>query len=82
MVPGGNKFVPWILSLGKLEWPALEHLANAILDDFNNEIVPRWVQLEVSAPFAGDIEGEHCVILEDRQPTWSNERLISRLKPL
>ena len=77
-----HAFIAYLGALSGLEWPSLEQLANVVLDDFNNEVVPRWVQLNVSAPFEGDMEGEHSVTLEDLQPTWQNERLISRLKPL
>ena len=77
-----QSFIDYLDALSKADWPSLEQLSNTILDDFNNEIVPRWVQLNVSAPFEGEVEGEHSVTLEDRQPTWSNEHLIARLKPL
>jgi len=75
-------FIAYLDALSSLEWPSLEQLSNVILDDFNNEVVPRWVQLNLSAPFEGDVEGEHSVTLEDSQPKWDNQRLVSRLKPL
>jgi len=57
---------------------ALENLAIAILDDFNNEIVPRWVQIRVTRHGAG--EPDHQVLIEDRQPKWDNPALLARLE--
>ncbi len=75
-------FIDYLSALSNLSWPSIEQLANVVLDDFNNEIVPRWVQLNISAPLGGKMEGEHSVTLEDHQPNWQNETLIGRLKPL
>ncbi len=54
----------------------LEALAMIVLDDLNNELVPRWVEVtaERDAPFP------HRVVIEDRQPNWDNPQLIGRLK--
>jgi len=54
-------------------WAAPEELAQAILDDLNNELVPRWLRLQF---MVGD---GHGLILEDRKPNWRNEGLLSRL---
>ena len=75
-------FLNYLNTLGPLNWLSLEQLANTILDDFNNEVIPRWVQLNVTAILGEDMEGEHSIVLEDRQPAWENERLVSRLKLL
>lgn len=55
----------------------LEGLAMAVLDDLNNELVPRWVEVtaESDAPLF------HRVVVEDRQPQWDNPALIARLGP-
>lgn len=55
----------------------LEACAHMLLEDFNNEVVPRWVRISLvqareSAP------GRH-VILVDQQPRWSNTDLISNV---
>lgn len=54
----------------------LEALAMAVLDDLNNELVPRWVEVtaERDAPFP------HRVVIEDRQPNWDNPPLLGRLR--
>jgi len=75
-------FLHYLNTLGSLNWQSLEHLANTVLDDFNNEVIPRWIQLNVTAKLGEDMEGEHSIVLEDHQPAWQNERLVSRLKPL
>ena len=56
----------------------LEALALAVLDDINNEIVPRWVQI-VAVRTAPDTT-VHQVIVEDRQPKWDNPALLARLE--
>ncbi|SMH47531.1 tunnelling fold family protein [Azospirillum agricola] len=56
----------------------LEALAMAVLDDLNNELVPRWVEItaERDTPFP------HRVVIEDRQPNWDNPALVARLRRL
>lgn len=55
-----------------------ERLAITVLDDVNNEIVPRWVEVTIEA-----IGTErHVVAVADRQPNWSNPALMARLEGL
>lgn len=56
----------------------LESLALTVLDDINNEIVPRWAQVVVSE--GSTQEGEHRVLVEDRQPKWDNQALLARVR--
>ncbi len=56
---------------------APEELAAIILGDFNNEIVPRWLQVTVSNEDSG-----HRVTVIDQQPDWQNAGLLARLRPL
>lgn len=53
-----------------------EALALTLLDDLNNELVPRWVELSVER----DSPLPHRVVIEDRQPTWDNPQLLGRLR--
>ncbi len=65
--------------ISKADYKSLESLATEILDDVNNEIVPRWVQINISA--LGNAESKECntlVIAIDRQPDWDNSNLLSR----
>ncbi|WP_029007119.1 hypothetical protein [Azospirillum halopraeferens] len=53
-----------------------EALALAVLDDLNNEVVPRWAEVRVER----DAPVGHRVNVEDRQPGWDNPGLIARLE--
>lgn len=57
---------------------SLESLAAMVLDDLNNELVPRFVQIRVLAPASGADAG-HAVLIEDRRPRWDNPALLARL---
>lgn len=71
-------FVTYLSSLGAIGWDGPEHLAAAILDDLGNAAVPRWLQVRVHmADAAGH---DHVVLMEDRQPNWSNPELLGRLE--
>jgi 7-cyano-7-deazaguanine reductase len=67
----------YLEALAEAPWESLEAVAVTVRDDINNEVVPRWLQITVSAP-AG--EHSHGVMLEDRQPRWDNPALLSRLR--
>ncbi len=56
----------------------LEALALAVLDDLNNELVPRWA--EVTAERTEPLP--HRVVVEDRQPNWDNPQLFARMRPI
>lgn len=76
-----SAFGRYLDALAKIEWESLEALATAILGDFTNELVARWVRVVVKAPegaYRG--VGSHEVMIEDRQPQWDNPALLSRLK--
>ncbi len=55
----------------------LEGLASFILEDINNEIVARWVQI-IAFEDKGNT-AQHSVVLEDRQPQWDNPHLLARI---
>ncbi len=61
--------------------PPLEGLAIAILDDLNNELIPRWLQIHL-AYAEGNHLPTHRVALEDSQPNWSNASLLGRVPAL
>jgi len=60
-------------------WEVLEEVAVAIRDDLLNEVVPRWVQVAVSAPGEWAGVDHHLVVVEDRQPRWDNPALLARV---
>ena len=74
-------FGRYLDAIGTIELSTLEECAAIILNDINNELVAKWVQLSISAP-KQDHRGidRHEVMLEDRQPNWDNIGLLSRLK--
>lgn len=57
---------------------SLEELALIVLDDINNEVVPRWVQIRVDADDKS-LDRGHRTLVEDRQPRWDNKALLSRV---
>ena len=59
---------------------SLESLAHTILDDLNNELVPRWIQISLFANDHG-LDRGHKILIEDREPRWDNPNLLSRLPP-
>lgn len=76
-------FTAYLKDLGAAEWETLEAVGVAVLDDVNNEVVPRWVQVAVYRADTGGVGRErHAVLLEDRQPRWDNPSLLSRLPTL
>lgn len=58
----------------------VEELAIAIIEDINNEVVPRWVQVQIERCKAGaeTSVGRYRVLIEDRQPNWDNPQIIAR----
>jgi 7-cyano-7-deazaguanine reductase len=60
--------------------PTLEALASVILEDLNNELVARWLQVTVTSPSVHAGVQSHAVMLEDRQPSWENVALMARIR--
>lgn len=61
---------------GTAENSAPEALALAVLDDLNNELIPRWVEVTVERT----LPVPQRVVVEDRQPSWDNPHLFIRLR--
>lgn len=59
-----------------LPWPSLEALGTAVRDDLGDVLVPRWLRLILREQHGGII---HSLRLEDRQPRWTNDRLLGNL---
>jgi hypothetical protein len=57
-------------------YKSYEELGSDIIDDLNNELVPKWIHLHIIAEHAHTI---HRVKFEERQPNWDNAFLLSRL---
>ncbi len=72
-----DAFVAYLDAVAGAAWPTLEAVAEAMLADMNNELVPRWVQIRLVAG-PGERGECHRVIIEDRQPGWDNPTLLAR----
>ena len=75
---GAGAFFDYLDGLGE-GWASLEQVAVAVIDDLSNQLVPRWVQVIVTARIGPEELERHEVILEDRQPGWENESIMVRL---
>lgn len=86
------RYVPdkWILlpaaladylhSLSPPDQEALELTAQVVLDDLNNQLVARWLQIVMGGPREGGADiTAHRILLEDRQPQWDNPALLHRI---
>lgn len=62
----------WMPQLGEQNGP-LEAMALSALDDLNNELVPRWVEVAVERQYPLF----QRVVVEDRQPDWDNPALFA-----
>lgn len=63
---------PWLAGFAG----GLEAVALRVLDDLNNELVPRWVEVTAER----DTPVHHRVVAEDRQPGWDNPHLLARME--
>lgn len=73
-----SAFGEYLVGLSGQQWQTLEELATTVLGDLSNQLVPRWVRVRVTAPnkaYPG--VGAHEVLVEDRQPGWSNQGLLT-----
>ena len=65
-------------SIADENFPSLEYAGTLLLRDFSNELVPRWLLINLSQPFNVDGFSQlHEVLLQDHQPNWSNSQLLS-----
>ncbi|MGK2870803.1 MAG: hypothetical protein ACSLFL_00940 [Alphaproteobacteria bacterium] len=65
----------YFASLAAQACSGLEELANAVADDFSNELIPRWISVDISLSVNGLFLGAH---VEDKQPLWNNPALLQR----
>lgn len=72
----------WLACLRDEHWESMEDLATTMLEDLRNELVARWINLELrmrNEDTSGGIE-DHSVMLEDKFPRWDNTGLLQRLR--
>lgn len=73
-----DAFSAYLDSFAALTAQPLEQLAITILEDVDNEVIPRWV--EIAAERNDGVSAVHRVLVEDRQPNWDNPGLLARLE--
>ena len=72
-------FELYLEALPRISFGSMEEAASSILDDINNEIVPRWIRVIASVKRDDLFPVGQRVLLEDRQPRWDNPSLLARL---
>ena len=69
-----NCFLTYLESTASHLNEPFEAYAHTFLGDFNNEVVPRWVRIEITQS-PGDTPGRQ-ITLVDQQPRWQNSSLL------
>ena len=67
-------FGSYLDALAEVAQGTPEVLAARVLEDVNNALVPRWVRVTIT-------HSGHAVLIQDSQPDWENDALISVLSP-
>lgn len=76
-----SNLAEYYAEIASIEFENFEAAAVLLMDDFNNELVPRWISLRLDKQTAdNDQVFHHETALEDRQPKWGNPRLLDRLE--
>ena len=76
-----DSLAAYYAEIAKIAFENFEAAAVLLMDDFNNELVPRWINLRLDKQTAdNDQVFHHETALEDRQPKWGNPRLLDRLE--
>lgn len=70
-------FHEYLADIQITETASLEPVALQVLDDINNEVVPRWVEVKIWA--RSESKKSTNVIVIDQQPKWKNPSLLARL---
>ena len=56
---------------------SIEAISQTILEDFNDQIIPSWLEVTLSEDVGSF---SHQVRIEDRQPYWKDRGLLDRLE--
>lgn len=68
----------YLEALSNHENVTLEAISQTILEDFNDQVIPSWLEVTLTSD-AGSFS--HQVRVEDRQPHWKDRGLLDRLDP-
>ena len=73
-------FARYLAQIPATEDRLLEETAHIMLDDLNNQLVARWLQIVLDVASPENDRPLHRVLLEDRQPKWDNPSLLARVQ--
>lgn len=68
--------------LDEMPFNTLEQAVGVILEDIEEAIDPRWIQLHLSQQVVMGGLQEHEIMVEETKEDWQNDQLLSRLKPI
>ncbi len=71
-----ESFDEYCALLAEKEWESLEAVTGTIIDDFNNELIPRWIEVSLKTRLPGG-ETDYEVVMDDRQPSWTRQALLT-----
>ena len=70
-------FHSYLMALSKSPEMTPERFGKTLLEDVNNELVPRWVRVTLIGRPAATVGGSYRCLLQDSQPNWSNPSLTA-----
>ena len=70
-------FHSYLMALGTSTEMTPEHYGKTLLEDINNELVPRWVRVTLIGRRAATVGGSYRCLFQDSQPNWSNPSLTA-----
>lgn len=72
LIVGPEGLERYLAALAAARFDSPEARAGSMFDDLNNQLIPRWLWLRLE-------EGGRGVILQERQPNWRNDDLLTGL---
>ena len=70
-------FHSYLMALGNSPEMTPERSGKTLLEDANNELVPRWVRATLIGRPAAAAAGSYRCLFQDSQPNWSNPSLTA-----
>ena len=70
-------FHSYLMALGNFPEMTPERSGKMLLDDANNELVPRWVQVTLIGRPEVATAGAYRCLFQDSQPNWTNPSLTA-----
>ena len=77
-----GSFHNYLMALGNLPEMTPEQSGKTLLEDVNNELVPRWVRVTLIGRMEVEAAGSYCCLFQDSQPNWSNPSLTAAVVEL